>query len=75
LALSLRSEVDVRSLLPGVGDVVAVLAPVMATPPSIEAWLTGAHPELAGRRPVDVLRSANLEAVLDAARRLAATAV
>jgi hypothetical protein len=64
-----------RSLLPGVGDVVAVLAPVVATPLSIAAWLTGIHPELAGRRPVDVLRSGSLEAVLDAARRFAATAV
>lgn len=65
-------QFDGRGVLPGVAEVVAVLGPVAVTPWTVAAWLTGSHAELDDRRPVDVLRSGEVAAVVGAARRFAA---
>lgn len=66
------AQFDGRGLLPGVAEVVAVLGPVAETPWTVAAWLTGSHADLDGRRPLDVLRSGDVVAVVAAARRFAA---
>jgi hypothetical protein len=60
-----------RSQLPGLGEVVMVLASSLL-PLTVASWLTATNPALGQRRPVDVLAGGDLGAVLAVARRLAA---
>ena len=59
-----------RAQLAGVADVVRALAGVLE-PLTVASFLTAAHPDLDGRRPVDALRAGEQEAVVRIARRLA----
>ncbi|MGN6245613.1 MAG: hypothetical protein ACTHQ3_18335 [Motilibacteraceae bacterium] len=65
-------QFDGRSQRPGVAEVVAALAPVLA-PLTVASWLTTPNPELLGARPVDALAD-DASTVLTLARRLAAAA-
>lgn len=59
-----------RGVVDGVGQVVRALEGV-ADPVTVAAWLTGEHPSLSGRRPIDVLRAGEVDTVVAAARRFA----
>jgi hypothetical protein len=61
-----------RRVLPGMRDVLRVLAPVVATSWTIASWLTSPAPELDGRTPLEALRTGELDAVLALARQTAA---
>lgn len=58
-----------RRPLPGVAEVVALLTRSL-TPAGVAAWLTGINPALDGRRPLDVLASGDVTAVLAVAKQL-----
>lgn len=67
-------QFDGRRQLPGVGDVVALLGPLLE-PLTVASWLTGPLRELDGRRPLDVLADVDgADRVLVAAKHLAAAA-
>jgi hypothetical protein len=68
-------QFDGRRLLPGIRDIVQLLAPVVASPWTIASWLTSEQPSLGERRPLDRLRAGDTEAVLAEARRMARTMV
>lgn len=65
-------QFDGRRVLPGMRDVVRVLAPVVATSWTIASWLTSPVPELDGRTPLEALRAGDVEPVLALARQTAA---
>ncbi len=65
-------QFDGRRLLPGLGDIVRILSPVVETPWTIASWLTSPQPALDGERPVDVLRGGGVVDVAAEARRFAA---
>lgn len=60
-----------RRTLPGMREVLAALEEV-AQPLTIASWLTTAHPDLDGRTPAAALRDGDADAVVRAARALAA---
>lgn len=64
-------QFDGPRLLPGIRDVVHLLAPAVASPWTIASWLTSEQPSLGGQRPLDRLRAGDTEAVLAEARRMA----
>lgn len=66
-------QFDGRSRLDGVAEVVATLSPTLQ-PLTVAAWLTAPNRSLGRRRPVDLLRDGDRDAVLALARRLAASA-
>lgn len=57
--------------LAGVGEVVDVLGPVVASQWTIASWLTSPQPDLDGRRPLGLLREHRVDDVVSAARRAA----
>lgn len=61
-----------RRLLPGMRDVVRVLAPVVATSWTIASWLASPAPALDGRTPLEALRAGEADTVLALAREIAA---
>lgn len=65
-------QFDGRRLLPGLGDIVRILSPVVETPWTIASWLTSPQAALDGQRPVDVLRRGGVAEVAAEARRFAA---
>jgi hypothetical protein len=67
-------QFDGRRQLPGVREVVRMLAPVTASAWTTASWLTSPAPELDDRTPLAVLRDGEQEKVLDQARA-AATAL
>jgi hypothetical protein len=79
LRLELRSgpiaypafQFDGRRQLDGVATVVALLAPVTATPWTIASWLTSPQPALGGVTPIDALRAGDLDPVVAAAGEFA----
>jgi hypothetical protein len=83
LKLELRSgevgypvvQFDGRRQLPGVREVVEVLAGVVTTPWTIASWLTSPADVLGGVTPVAALRKGRTDEVLAAARRFAHAAV
>lgn len=66
-------QFDGRRPLPGVAEVLDALGEATA-PIEVLAWLTGRLPSLDDRRPVDVLRAGDVDAVVAAAQRFAALA-
>lgn len=79
LKLELRSgeigypvfQFDGQRTLPGLRQAVKLLAPAVATTWTTASWLTSPQPDLDERRPVDLLRDGQVDAVLAAARRTA----
>jgi len=67
-------QFDGRRQLPGVREVVRMLAPVTASAWTTASWLTSPAPELDDRTPLAVLRDGEQEKVL-ALARAAATAL
>lgn len=65
-------QFDGRRLVPGLRDVVRILAPAVATNWTIASWLTSPADDLNQRSPLDALRSGEIEAVAALARRFAA---
>jgi hypothetical protein len=63
-------QFDGRRQKPGVAEVVAALDGAVGNL-AVASWLTAATEALGGRRPVDVLASGDVEAVLAVAHRLA----
>lgn len=63
-------QFDGRGLLPGIADVLAILAG-MVEPLTVASWLTAPNRSLDGRRPVDALRDGDLVGVRTVAHRLA----
>lgn len=80
LRLELRSRVigypafqfDGRQQAPAVSEIVELLDPVLDTSWTIASWLTSPQPDLAGNRPLDLLRSGRSIDAFAAARRVAA---
>jgi hypothetical protein len=66
-------QFDGRRLLPGVAEVVGILARVVE-PLTVASWLTAPNPQLDGRRPVEALRDGDMAAVLAVARSLGSSA-
>lgn len=66
-------QFDGRRQIGGITEVVAVLGAAVE-PLTVAAWLTGPNRRLCGRRPIDLLRAAQAEPVLDAAYRYARAA-
>lgn len=64
-------QFDGRRLLPGVGEVVRTLSPVVETSWTIASWLTSPQPALAGSTPLERLRAGEVDAVVGAARHFA----
>jgi hypothetical protein len=64
-------QFDGRRQVPGVADVVEVLTPIVATPFTIAAFLTGSHVALDGRTAIDLLRVGEIEPVILLARGFA----
>lgn len=64
-------QFDGRRQLPGVGEIVALLAPLVATPWTVASWLTSPQPTLEGARPLDLLADGQVEEAVAAAHRLA----
>ncbi len=64
-------QFDGRALLPGIREVVTVLAPVVATSWTIASWLMSPQPAWNGATPVSRLRDGEVDEVLAAARRMA----
>lgn len=64
-------QFDGRRLLPGMAEVVTVLATEVASTWTIASWLTSPQPSLASGRPLDLLRSGEADAVARAARAFA----
>jgi len=60
-----------RRVLPGVRDVVGILAPMVATSWTIASWLTSPAADLDDRAPIQALRDRHVDAVTTAARRTA----
>lgn len=58
--------------LEGLGEIVTILTPAVATHWTIASWLTSPQPQLAARRPLDELRRDNIDGVATAARAAAA---
>jgi hypothetical protein len=67
-------QFDGRQQLPGVRDVIGVLAPVVATPWTIASWLTSPSADLDGETPEAALRAGRVDAVTAAADRFARAA-
>jgi hypothetical protein len=64
-------QFDGRRVLPGIREVVEVLAPVVATSWTIASWLTSPQPAWDDARPLDRLRVGEVHPVLESARRMA----
>jgi hypothetical protein len=64
-------QFDGRRPLPGIRDIVHLLAPAVASTWTIASWLTSEQPSRGGQRPLDRLRAGDTEAVLAEARRMA----
>ena len=62
-------QFDGRRKLPGIPEVIDILAPVVASPWTIASWLKSPAADLEGRAPVKALRDGNIEAVTASARR------
>ena len=62
-------QFDGRRKLPGIPEVIDILAPVVASPWTIASWLKSTAADLEGRAPVKALRDGNIEAVTASARR------
>jgi len=60
-----------RRVLPGVRDVVGILAPMVATSWTIASWLTSPAVELGDRTPLEALRDNHGDRVLALAERFA----
>lgn len=79
LRLELRSgrigypifQFDGRRVLPGIREIVGILAPAVETPWTIASWLASPQPSWQSRRPLDLLRAGAVDEVLAAARRMA----
>jgi hypothetical protein len=65
-------QFDGRRTLPGVGDVVEVLADAVATPWTTASWLTSPHPDLGDTTPVAALQNGRIQDVVALAHRWAA---
>lgn len=64
-------QFDGRSQVPGVKEVVQMLAPVVATPMTVAAFLTSRPGALGGGRAIDALRAGKVGEVHDIARAFA----
>jgi len=65
-------QFDGRRRLPGIREVVRMLAPVVASAWTTASWLTSPAPELDDRAPLAALRDGDKEQVLALARATAA---
>jgi len=64
-------QFDGRGVLRGVPEVVRTLTPAVASSWTIASWLTSPQPAWQGARPLDRLRSGEVDDVAAAARRMA----
>jgi hypothetical protein len=64
-------QFDGRQQAPAVAEVVEILNPVVQSPWTIASWLTSPQHDLAGDKPLDLLRSGRTLDAVDAASRFA----
>jgi len=66
-------QFDGRRQLPGMRELVRILAPAVASAWTTASWLTSPAPELDDRTPLALLREGQCDLVLSLARRTAST--
>jgi hypothetical protein len=66
-------QFDRRTVVDGLGDVLAIVAPDDTEAWFVASWLTTSDPAMGNRSPMEALRAGHTDQVLDAAREVAAS--